>query len=172
MFFAIMIVGVLRLQQPSAVVTIVPEQEPVNQKAFTGRMVMPSANDIYVLENSANRDIYQIEKYLQGRAAGLHWLAADYFKNVKKSSRKSSKKNSSNPAIAEGDVMMGIKLTLDSLGRFYPEIMFSNVNDEDLKALVIEHIQNFWLYRRSAGGTFEMWAPFVWKSVWNPKDPQ
>lgn len=155
---AVMIVGLLRMPPPAPPVTIVPESEPVNQKAYTGRMVMPSVNDIYVLENSAGRDILQIEKFLQGRAAGLHWLAADYFKAKKKSEKKSGK--------TEGNVLMGIKLSLDSLGVFKPEILFCNVDAPALKQLVVEHIENFWRYPRSQSGKFEMWAPFVWKRTW------
>lgn len=166
---AAMVVMLLRIPQSAPQVTIVPEPEPVNQKAFVGRMIMPSLNDIYVLENSAGRDIVQIEKFLQGRAAGLHWLAADYFKQQRKFEKSRSRKWMKN-AETDGGVLMGIKLALDSLGMFHPEILFCNVNDEALKALVVEHIQTFWRYPRSQGGTFEMWAPFVWKSAWNPKE--
>lgn len=160
---SVMIVALLQIKSstPSkVVVTIVPQPEPVNQKAYTGRMIMPSINDIYVLENSSGRDILQVEKFLQGRAAGMHWLAADHFRNVKKSAKKSRRRQA---AEVEGDVIMGIKLTLDSLGQFTPEILFSNVDDKNLKDLVREHIQAFWRYPRSNGGKFEMWAPFVWK---------
>lgn len=163
---AVMVVALLQIRQaPAAVVTIVPpEPEPVNQKAYTGRMVMPTINDIYVLENSAGRDLVQIEKYLQGRAAGLHWLASEYFKAQKKIRKKSGR----NPSPAEGNVVMGIKLTLDSLGQFEPKILFSNVKNGELENLVQEHIQHFWRYTRSTSGRLEMWAPFVWKTDWNP----
>jgi len=163
---AVMIVGLLQIKSSSTapvnvVAKIVPRTEPVNQKAYTGRMVMPSIDDIYVLENSAGRDILQIEKFLQGRAAGLHWLAAEHFKAVKKAAKKSKRNKVSE---AENDVIMGLKLTLDSLGQFSSEILFCNVDDKNLKDLVREHIQAFWRYPRSNnGGKFEMWAPFVWK---------
>lgn len=137
-------------------VTIIPEPEPVNQKAFTGRMVMPSLNDIYVLDNSAGRDIRQIEKFLQGRAAGLHYLASRHFKAV-------SKAKGAKGHVSSQNVLMGIRLTLDSLGHFAPQIMFSNVDDEEFKSLVCEHIQAYWRYPRSNGGRLELWAPFVWK---------
>lgn len=161
-----MIAGILCMPQPVAV-TIVPEPEPINQKAFTGRMVMPSMNDIYVLENSAGRDIHQIEKFLQGRAAGLHWLASDYFKDKRKTAKKKGRGQKTD---SENDILMGIKLSLDSLGMFKPEILFCNVESDDLKELVRQHIQTYWRYPRSQGGKFEMWAPFVWKGAWNPKD--
>lgn len=151
--FAVMTVYLLQIKSPAPQVTIVPEPEPVNQKAYTGRMVMPSLNDIYVLENSAGRDISQIEKFLQGRAAGLHWLATDHFK----------KKNSRRQSSPSGNVLMGIKLTLDSLGIFKPEILFCNVDDDNLKDLVREHIQAYWRYPRGTQGKLELWAPFVWK---------
>lgn len=165
---AVMVVALLRIQQaPAPIVTIIPaEPAPVSPMAgYTGRMVMPSINDIYVLENTANRDLNQIAQYIQGRAAGLHWLAAEHFKAKKKSRKKPSRLQ---PLSSEGDILMGIKLSLDSLGQFESQILFSNVNDEALNALVQRHISQFWRYRKSAGGRFEMWAPFVWKQDWSP----
>lgn len=132
-----------------------PSIEPVseeNVKSFTGRMIMPSLDDLYVLDNSAGRDLIQFEKFLQGRAAGLHWLASEHFKKQKKSKNKA-------------DVYMGLKLTLDSLGRFVsPEVLFSNSDSQELKSLVCEHIQAYWRYPRSEKGKLEVWFPIIWTS--------
>ncbi|MCQ2105219.1 MAG: hypothetical protein MJZ26_05450 [Fibrobacter sp.] len=159
-FLLILLVGsfVALLAIPFSVKTskvLPPSIEPVseeNVQSFTGRMVMPSLDDFYVLENSAGRDLAQLEKYLQGRAAGLHWLASEHFKKQKKSKNKS-------------DVYMGLKLTLDSLGRFVnPEVLFSNSDSQELKSLVCEHIQAYWRYPRSAKGKLEVFVPIIWTS--------
>ena len=55
---------------------------PEKSRAFTGRMDMPNLDDIYVLDNSAGRDVEALEKYIQGRAAGLHWLGQEHFKSA------------------------------------------------------------------------------------------
>jgi len=112
---------------------------------------------MYVLGNSADRNLLQFEQFLQGRAAGLHFAAADYFKKH-------------NCAAAHGenipDVVLGLKLTLDSLGMFEPEILFSNIADENFKGLVLSQIQTYWRYPRSEQGSLEVWVPVVWKSCY------
>ena len=125
---------------------------PAESESFTGRMVMPSLDDIYVLDNSAGRDIVQFEKFLKGRAAGLHFASAAYFKANRKNAHKDS------------NAFMGIKLTLDSTGLFIPEILFTNVEDENFKSLVLSQIQTYWRYPRSVQGKFVAWVPFVWKT--------
>lgn len=135
--------------------SIEPEPEP-EQVSFTGRMIMPSLDDLYVLDNSAGRDLEQFAKYIQGRAAGLHWLATDYFKKRHGGAKRKDK-----------DVYMGVKLTLDSLGRFDANILFSNTKDQELKSLVCEHIQAFWRYPRSTQGKFEVWVPIIWTSEYS-----
>lgn len=125
---------------------------PAESESFTGRMVMPSLDDIYVLDNSAGRDIVQFEKFLKGRAAALHFASATYFKTNRKNFHKDS------------NAFMGIKLTLDSTGLFIPEILFTNVNDENFKGLVLSQIQTYWRYPRSEQGKFVAWVPFVWKT--------
>ena len=64
------------------------------------------------------------------------------------------------------DVVLGIKLTLDSLGIFEPEILFSNISDENFKGLVLSQIQTYWRYPRSEQGNLEVWVPVVWKSCY------
>ena len=127
------------------------EPEPVPDepgKPFTGRMTMPSLEEIYVLENTAGRDIAQLEKYIQGRAAGLHWLSQEHFKN---------KKND--------DISLGVHLVVDSLGVFHcQEIMFSDADDAAFEERLLEHIQYFWRYRKSEKGVTDFWIPLRWKA--------
>jgi len=151
----------VKTDQPVA--SIVPVEHPVEQKAFTGRVVMPSLNDIYVLENSAGRDLLQFEKFLLGRAAGLHYAAASHFKKNRASRNRASKKRGKEKS---PDVLMGLMLTLDSLGHFSPEILFSNTDDENLKGLVLSQVQTYWRYPRSESGRFVVWVPIAWKSSW------
>ena len=129
-----------------------PEPAPVEQEGFTGRVIMP-LDDIYVLENTAGRDIMQFARFLKGRAAGLHFASAAYFKANQKNLKKDSPQ-----------AIMGIKMALDSLGTFSPEILFTNVHDDNFKGLVLSQIQTYWRYPRSESGRFVVWFPIAWKT--------
>lgn len=147
-------------ERPLLVQALEEEPEPeLETKSFTGRMVMPSLDDIYVLENSAGRDVIQFERFLQGRAAGLHWLAADHFKN-----EKTAAKHHRGSQVK--DIYMGLKLTVDSLGTVAPTILFCNNNDKDFTNLVLQHIGAYWKYPRGVSGKFEVWVPIVWRADW------
>ncbi|WP_405337880.1 hypothetical protein [Fibrobacter sp.] len=151
--FAILMFALSRVQLYTPVANTESDAPaPVEPEGFTGRMVMPSLDDIYVLDNSAGRDIVQFEKFLKGRAASLHFASAAYFKANRKNAHKDS------------NAFMGIKLTLDSTGMFNPEILFTNVDDENFKGLVLSQIQTYWRYPRSVQGKFVAWVPFVWKT--------
>ena len=149
--FAGLLVVLSQIHQYRPVVMVEAEEPaPLSQNGFTGRVVMPSLNDIYVLDNSAGRDLFEFERFLQGRAAGLHFASAEYFRKT-------------HPRKDDCNVLMGIKLTLDSLGVFSPEILFSNISDENFKGLVLSQIQTYWRYPRSVQGKFVAWVPVVWK---------
>ncbi len=156
-FLVLVFAGLLfilsQIHQYSPVVSVEPVPEPETQQSFTGRVVMPSLDDIYVLDNSAGRDLLQFERFLQGRAAGLHFASSTYFKSHRPRKGKQS----------SGSVMMGIRLTLDSLGVFTPEILFSNTDDKDFQNLVLSQIQTYWRYPRSEEGHLVVWVPVVWK---------
>ena len=59
------------------------ENEEVVEKAFNGRVEMPSIDEIYVIENTAERDLNKLALFLKGRAAGLHYLSSEHFKKMK-----------------------------------------------------------------------------------------
>ena len=61
----------------------VEEEEEVPEEAFTGRVEMPSIDEIYVIENTAGRDLNKLAMFLEGRAAGLHYLSSEYFKKIR-----------------------------------------------------------------------------------------
>ena len=137
--FAVLMFALSRVQLYTPVANTESEAPaPAESESFTGRMVMPSLDDIYVLDNSAGRDIVQFEKFLKGRAAGLHFASAAYFKANRKNAHKDS--------------------------NFIPEILFTNVEDENFKGLVLSQIQTYWRYPRSVQGKFVAWVPFVWKT--------
>lgn len=132
------------------VTAIAPEPTPV--QSFKGRMVMPNLDDFYVLENSSGRDLVQLDKFLQGRAAGLHYLASEHFRNARK--KKGELK----------DITLGLRLTLDSLGQFQVnEIVFSDTDDEEFLNRLQEHIRYYWRYPRSTGGKLDFWIPIRWR---------
>ena len=124
---------------------------PEEPRMFHGRVVLPPVEDILVLENSAERDMEKLATYFEGRSAGLHWLARPYFKSHKNSE----------------DVVVGLHLSLDSLGRFEcVEIEFTNAGDENFKQTVKDHIEHFWRYRRSTAGKTELWLPVIFRAVY------
>ena len=118
--------------------------EPDTPRTFTGRVVTPDAQNILVLENSADRDIEKLALFFSGRSAGLHWVARPYFKGNR----------------VKEDVIVGINLTIDSLGRVTcGNIDYSNTEDRAFKESLQKHIEYYWRYRRSASGKTELWLP-------------
>lgn len=131
-------------------------EEPVAEtvadepKAFTGRVDIPGVDDIYVLDNSAGRDIAAVGTYLSGRAAGLHWLSRRYFREHRNSP----------------DVLVGVRLSIDSLGVVVcNEIRSSDLEDESFVDELKDHIEHFWRYRRSVSGKTEILIPIRWRAV-------
>ena len=138
---------------------VTPPREPVVEeevlpdepRIFYGRVVWPQVDDILVLSNSADRDIEKLYTYFEGRSAGLHWIAQSYFKSHKHSE----------------DVVVGLRLAIDSLGHFTCNGMeFSNADDETLGEAIRLHIESYWRYRNSETGTTELWLPVRFKSKW------
>jgi hypothetical protein len=129
------------------------KEEPVKD-TFKGRVDMPSIDEIYVLENTAGRDLNKLALFLEGRAAGLHFLSSEYFKKLK-SSRKGRL-----PFKSDDDVFLGLRLTLDSLGRFMnPQILFSDTDDDIFKVKLLKHVEYYWRLPPSKQGKLEMWIP-------------
>jgi len=138
---------------------------PFDSNAFCGRVEMPSLDEIYVLDNTAGRDLNRIAMFLQGRAAGLHFLSSEYFqkskppRNRKGKSKGKGKKDHSHFKSDDG-VFLGLRLSLDSLGRFKnPQIMFSDTDDKVFKVKLLQHIEYFWRMPPSKQGSLEMWIP-------------
>lgn len=124
---------------------------PEKSMAFTGRMDMPNLDDIYVLDNSAGRDVEALEKYIQGRAAGLHWLGQEHFKKK-----------------GADDIRLGLHLVVDSLGIFScKEILFSDADDEAFEQKLKDHIEYFWRYKKSENGVTDFWIPLRWKAKYS-----
>lgn len=130
------------------------EEEKVEDSSFRWRVDMPSIDEIYVLENTAGRDLNKLALFLEGRAAGLHYLSSEYFKKFK-----SSRKEHSFSKLDDG-VFLGLRLTLDSLGRFMnPQILFSDTDDDVFKVKLIKHVEYYWRLPPSRQGKLEMWIP-------------
>jgi len=126
----------------------------VVEDAFVGRVEMPSIDEIYVIENTAGRDLNKLAMFLEGRAAGLHYLSSEYFKKVKVHRKENRFVKS------DDDVFLGLHLTLDSLGRFMdPKIMFSDSDDDVFKVKLLKHVEYFWRLPPSKQGKLEIWIP-------------
>lgn len=134
---------------------------------FSGRVVIPTLDDIYVLGNTSERSLLQVVTFLQGRSAGLHFLASEHFKKVKVERRKQLRKSSRYPIELgeEDDIHLGLRLTIDSLGRFVsPYILFSNTDDEIFKEKLLRHVEYFWRLPKCKKGKLEMWIPLRFRA--------
>lgn len=130
------------------------EEEEVVEDAFVGRVEMPSIDEIYVIENSAGRDLNKLALFLEGRAAGLHYLSSEYFKKIRVA-RKGGRFIKS-----DDDVFLGLHLTLDSLGRFMdPQVMFTSSDNDVFKVKLLKHVEYFWRLPPSKQGKLEIWIP-------------
>jgi hypothetical protein len=138
----------------------VEEEEEVVEDAFTGRVMMPSIDEIYVIENTAGRDLNKLATFLQGRAAGLHYLSSEYFKKIR------VRRKGGRYVKSDDDVFLGLHLTLDSLGRFKdPQIMFSDSDNEVFKVKLLKHVEYFWRLPPSKQGKLEMWIPIRFHAI-------
>lgn len=137
------------------------EPDIVSEPGFTGRVVMPKLEDIYVLDNSSGRDLRKLESFLQGRAAGLHFLSDKYFKSKgKRKGKKNIKTDDFSEGIPVDGILVGVLLELDSLGTFnFKDFIFSNTENEKFKTELAEHIRYFWRYPRAAIGKLDFWIP-------------
>ena len=151
--FAAVLYFVYSIPQYEPIVDV-EEEEEVPEEAFTGRVEMPSIDEIYVIENTAGRDLNKLALFLEGRAAGLHYLSSEYFKKVKVHRKENRFVKS------DDDVFLGLHLTLDSLGRFMdPKIMFSDSDDDVFKVKLLKHVEYFWRLPPSKQGKLEIWIP-------------
>ena len=151
--FAAVLYFVYSIPQYEPIVDV-EEEEEVPEEAFTGRVEMPSIDEIYVIENTAGRDLNKLAMFLEGRAAGLHYLSSEYFKKI------SVTRKGNRFIKSDDDVFLGLQLTLDSLGRFMdPKIMFSDSDDDVFKVKLLKHVEYFWRLPPSKQGKLEIWIP-------------
>ena len=135
------------------------EEEELFDDSFAGRVKMPSIDEIYVLENTAGRDLNRIARFLEGRAAGLHYLSSGLIK-------KSKTHMAGDFFKSDDDVIIGLRLSLDSLGRFKnPQIMFSNTDDKAFLGKLVQHVEYYWRLPPSAQGSLEMWIPIHFRAI-------
>ena len=152
--FVALLYFVYSIPQYEPVVEAENDEEEIVEDSFVGRVDMPSIDEIYVIENSAGRDLNKLALFLEGRAAGLHYLSSEYFKKIR-ASRKGLKFFKS-----DDDVFLGLHLTLDSLGRFMnPQIMFSDSDDDVFKVKLLKHVEYYWRFPPSERGKLEIWIP-------------
>lgn len=137
--------------KPEKKIYVLEEVEQLEDHPYyKGRVVMPEVDDLYVLENTAGRDVLKLGKSLQGRAAGLHWLGVNHFRSFTE------------------DVLVGLKLSIDSTGHILnPEIVYSSTKDDSFKKKLVHHIRTYWVYPRSVGGETEFWFPVRWLANYN-----
>ena len=76
LFMFLGLLAVLFWKAPSKISPLLETpQEPVSSEVlFHGRLKPLSISDLYVIDNSAERDIEPLLTYLQGRLSSLHYL--------------------------------------------------------------------------------------------------
>ncbi len=152
--FVAVLYFVYSIPQYEPVVEISEDEKEAVEDVFVGRVDMPSIDEIYVVENSAGRDLNKLALFLQGRAAGLHYLSSEYFRKIK------AYHKGNRFAKSDDDVFLGLHLTLDSLGRFMnPQIMFSDSDDDVFNVKLLKHVEYFWRLPPSEHGKLEIWIP-------------
>lgn len=160
LLFLALVVGVLLMPRNEYKVPVDVREVEVEdvhkvETPFEGRMIMPEASDLEVLDNSAGRDLEQLATFMKGRAAGLHWIANDHFKKAWRNLRKRK---------TVPDIHARLILSVDSMGVFQVDSIMSDTDDVDLATRLQEHIKKYWRYRRSANGKTDFIVPFIWTS--------
>ncbi len=139
----------------------------LSSQFFSGRVVPPSLEDVYVLDNSSGRNLLQVVAFLQGRSAGLHFLASEHFRKIKAERRKQQGKSARQPVelTEEDDICLGLRLTIDSLGHFAsPYILFANTDDKVFKEKLRRHVEYFWRMPKSGKGKLDFWIPLRFRA--------
>lgn len=120
---------------------------------FHGRLSPLSISDIYVVENSAERDVESLLKYLQGRSSSLHYLFEKTY-----SKRKRLKE----------DLLIGLWIQIDSDGFFRNvKVRFSNAEKSALEKPLIQFVEKDWRYKKVEEGSTTLLIPFLWRAEYS-----
>lgn len=141
---------------PESKITLLVEEPVVDIPSVTlfhGRLSPLSISDIYVVENSAERDVDNLLKYFQGRSSSLHYLYEKVYPKRKR---------------LKEDLLIGLWVRVDADGFFRDvKVRFSNEENNALAKPLIRFIEKDWRYKKVVEGTTTVLIPFLWRAEYS-----
>lgn len=120
---------------------------------FHGRMEPLSISNLYVYENTAERNVEDLLTYLQGRLSSLHYL---YEKTYPRKKRPNE------------DLFIGLWVEIDQDGLFKnARIQFNNAKETALNKPLIQLVEKYWRYKRANQGSTTILIPLQWHAKYS-----
>ena len=155
LFMFLGLVAVLFWKAPSKISPLLETpQKPVSSEVlFHGRLKPLSISDLYVIDNSAERDIESLLTYLQGRLSSLHYLF-----EAKVPRRKRNKE----------DLLIGLLVEINQEGTFKnAKIQFNSAKNSEMNKPLVQFVEKYWKYKRAENGSTTILIPFQWSAKYS-----
>jgi len=155
LFMFLILLAVLFWKAPSKISPLVETpQEPVSSGVlFHGRLKPLSISDLYVIDNSAERDIESLLTYLQGRLSSLHYLF-----EAKVPRRKRNKE----------DLLIGLLVEINQEGTFKnAKIQFNSAKNNEMNKPLVQFVEKYWKYKRAENGSTTILIPLQWSAKYS-----
>lgn len=155
LFMFLGLLAVLFWKAPSKISPLLETpQEPVSSEVlFHGRLKPLSISDLYVIENSAERDIESLLTYLQGRLSSLHYLF-----EAKVPRRKRNKE----------DLLIGLLVEINQEGTFKnAKIQFNSAKNSEMNKPLVQFVEKYWKYKRAENGSTTILIPLQWSAKYS-----
>ena len=155
LFMFLGLVAVLFWKAPSKISPLLETpQKPVSSEVlFHGRLKPLSISDLYVIDNSAERDIESLLTYLQGRLSSLHYLF-----EAKVPRRKRNKE----------DLLIGLLVEINQEGTFKnAKIQFNSAKNSEMYKPLVQFVEKYWKYKRAENGSTTILIPFQWSAKYS-----
>lgn len=155
LFMFLGLLAVLFWKAPSKISPLLETpQEPVSSEVlFHGRLKPLSISDLYVIDNSAERDIESLLTYLQGRLSSLHYLF-----EAKVPRRKRNKE----------DLLIGLLVEINQEGTFKnAKIQFNSAKNSEMNKPLVQFVEKYWKYKRAENGSTTILIPLQWSAKYS-----
>jgi len=155
LFMFLGLLAVLFWKAPSKISPLLETpQEPVSSEVlFHGRLKPLSISDLYVIDNSAERDIESLLTYLQGRLSSLHYLF-----EAKVPRRKRNKE----------DLLIGLLVEINQEGTFKnAKIQFNSAKNNEMNKPLVQFVEKYWKYKRAENGSTIILIPLQWRAKYS-----
>lgn len=155
LFMFLGLLAVLFWKAPSKISPLLETpQKPVSSEVlFHGRLKPLSISDLYVIDNSAERDIESLLTYLQGRLSSLHYLF-----EAKVPRRKRNKE----------DLLIGLLVEINQEGTFKnAKIQFNSAKNNEMNKPLVQFVEKYWKYKRAENGSTTILIPLQWSAKYS-----